>query len=389
MMPPVEAIRGTVRGGNDRPQDDLAGHVVTRYSKRQVVDAGKLIATRNSDVTPDLVAAFRIAHDWRGAHVRPMRRVQAELRNAARKIDEDAIIPARLKRMQSIRRKMQRRPMTLFQMQDIAGARAIMRNMAEVDRLLAFYRDGNSKFDVQREWDYIQAPKAGGYRSAHLRVVCPSEGDDDVYGRMAVELQVRSQLQHAWATAVEVVGSVTGEDLKSGIGNPEWLRFFELVASELACLEKRPIVPTTSERPEVRLKELRDVERELDAIHTLESFNSALRATDQIPIAPGALYMIALDKFGKTSVATYSRFSSMYTEYFRAERDKQDQNTVVVEVDRVDDLRRAYPNYFMDVRGFTARLKVILGNTSAADAAARPSKWAKYLSGLSAFPKAR
>lgn len=362
---------------------------MTRYSKRQVVEAGKLIATKSPDVTPELVAAFRVAHDWRGAHIRPMRRVQTELRNAARKIDYDAIVPARLKRMQSIRRKMQRRPMTLFQMQDIAGARAIMRNMNEVDRLLAFYRSGRSRFEVAREWDYIASPKQGGYRSAHLRIVCPSDEEDDVYGHMSVELQVRSQIQHSWATAVEVVGSVTGDDLKSGTGNATWLRFFELIASELARTEGRPLVPGTPESPDVRRKEIREIESELDAIRTLESFNVALRATELIKISPGALYMISLDRAGNTSVRTYSRFSSMYTEYFRTERDRQDQNTVVVEVDRVDDLRRAYPNYFMDVRGFTARLKIMLGLTSEQTAVeiapSRPVKWTKHLDALAGF----
>lgn len=361
---------------------------VPRYSKSQVIAAGKLISARNETVTPDLIEAFRVAHDWRAAHLRPMRRVRAELQHLARRIEAPAIVAARLKRLQSVRRKMQRRPMTLFQMQDIAGARAIMRDMTGVDALLSFYRSGRSRYQVGREWDYIAEPKRGGYRSAHLRVSCPATDEDEAYAHLNVEVQVRTRLQHAWATAVEAVGLVRREELKSGQGNPQWLRLFELMSSELAALEGRPIVPNTHAQRRERIQELSDLAFDLDAVRTLENYNQALRAAERVYIQPGQLYIITYDYASQhVSVRTFSRFSRMYAAYLQDEmsdKDSRERNVVSVEVDRVDDLKAAYPNYFMDVRAFTHELKravlpeqvSVAAAASSAAATERASKWA-------------
>ncbi len=45
------------------------------------------------------------------------------------------------------------------------------------------------------------------------------------YNTLKVELQLRSQLQHAWAAAVETVGAFVQQALKSSLGEEEWLRF--------------------------------------------------------------------------------------------------------------------------------------------------------------------
>lgn len=354
---------------------------MARYAKRQVVEAGKMIAGRLPEPTPELIDAFRLAHDWRASHLKPMRRVRDELSRAARKVWPDAVVAARLKRMDSIRRKMQRRPMTLFQMQDIAGARVILDSMESVDRVLDFYRSGASKFTLQREWDYIAEPKASGYRSCHLRMDCPSATTDDAYAHMSVEVQVRTELQHAWATAVEAVGLVTRQDLKSGRGDARWLRVFELMSCELAEAEGRPVVPGTPDTRSRRL-ELRDLSLDLDAVQTLENYSQAIRAAESFSADPGDLYLIRYDyESGAVSVRAFSRFSRMYERFAEMEREEltgREANTVSVEVDRVDDLRRAYPNYFLDVREFAGRLNLaILDYVPPPAGSERASKWRK------------
>lgn len=353
-----------------------------RYAKKQVIDAGKLIASKSEVVTDELVAAFKLAHDWRGAHEKPMRRVRGELVRAARKVEDRAIVAARLKRMQSIRRKMQRRPMTLFQMQDIAGARAIMNSMSEVNRLLKFYRGGQSQFTVQREWDYIATPKNGGYRSHHLRLVCGADSEDEAYSHLSVEVQIRSRFQHAWATAVEAVGLWESQDLKSGQGDPRWLRFFELMAGEIAHYEGCPAVPAIPQDRAERLAELKEIDQELHAVRTLDSYNRAIKETENIKSGTGYLYMIQYDNEKReVRVESFSRFSPMYSRFFTEEQNLG-RNTVMVEVDRVEDLRRAYPNYFLDVREFTGKIRQLVyggpaPQSSSAISEEKSSKWAK------------
>jgi len=50
-------------------------------------------------------------------------------------------------------------------------------------------------------------------------------------------MQIRSRVQHAWATAVETVDMFSGQALKSSHGDDKWLRFFAVAASEMAYIE--------------------------------------------------------------------------------------------------------------------------------------------------------
>lgn len=57
-------------------------------------------------------------------------------------------------------------------------------------------------------------------------------------------MQIRTAIQHSWATAVEMVGLFRKESLKSGLVDIKWLRFFELV-SELFIklkIKNHPVV---------------------------------------------------------------------------------------------------------------------------------------------------
>jgi len=60
---------------------------------------------------------------------------------------------------------------------------------------------------------------------------------------LLLELQLRTRLQHTWATAVETMGTFRGEALKSRQGSKEWLEFFALISSAFAHVEKTPLLP--------------------------------------------------------------------------------------------------------------------------------------------------
>jgi hypothetical protein len=130
--------------------------------------------------------------------------------------------------MKSIRKKLRDTPLTLYQIQDIGGCRAIVGTVDQLRAIVRLYEQGQSRHGIIKPWDYVDSPKPDGYRSYHLALKFTGQGDEGGYNRQRIEVQIRTRLQHVWATAVEAVGVVRGEDLKGGKGNGDWLRLFAL-----------------------------------------------------------------------------------------------------------------------------------------------------------------
>jgi ppGpp synthetase/RelA/SpoT-type nucleotidyltranferase len=138
---------------------DVAELATPQYSKSQIEKAGKVL--RRTDLQPgqffdsyklSTEDAFRVAHNWRDAHMLPLLRVRQELGAKTRAAfgKGATLTAARLKRMHAIRRKLQR-PFTLYQMQDIAGCRAILPSIREVNELVAMYHNGESRYSIHNE----------------------------------------------------------------------------------------------------------------------------------------------------------------------------------------------------------------------------------------------
>jgi hypothetical protein len=184
-------------------------------------------------------------------------------------------------------------------------------------------------------------------------------------------MQFRSQLQHAWATAVETVGTFIGQALKARRGREDWLRFFALMSSALALREKRPAVPGTPSGSEL-FQELREHARQLNVVEVLGAFGLAMRTMTQPSAAmkDAHFYLIALDSAEKTvSVEGFKqneadRASQRYLQ--QVERELLGKETtndaVLVSVDSLELLQRAYPNYFLDTNVFIAALNEALSS---------------------------
>lgn len=329
------------------------------YSRREIVYAGKVLASRIPDSearSSEVLEAFKIARSWREANAYPMRRIRAELTGKSRSAKVDGITAARLKRMPSIRKKLRSSPRTLYQIQDIGECRIIANDIDNYELALRPYMDGNSRYNIVDEDDYVKNPKRTGYRSKHLILkFCDPEVPG--FDRHFVEVQFRTKKQHSWATAVEAVGLVRREDLKGGTGNADWLRLFALMAAEMAEDEGTGPVPNVSTERSERQRELAELNRKLNALQKLDSYNRAIKHTENIYSFSAPYYLIKYDienmsvevkPFNKSALGTLS--------YDRSESDQR-FNSVLVEVDKIADLREAYPNYFLDVGDFTKRLR--------------------------------
>jgi ppGpp synthetase/RelA/SpoT-type nucleotidyltranferase len=96
-------------------------------------------------------------------------------------------------------------------MHDIAGCRAVVIDQDAGDRLINALRS-DVPWELQpKVWDYVENPKADGYRAKHLVAIVDG---------LRVEIQVRTTLQHAWAELVESLDRDLGLRAKFGDTEP-------------------------------------------------------------------------------------------------------------------------------------------------------------------------
>lgn len=161
--------------------------------------------------------------EYRTSHKETLSQVFNTLCRTTRKITSDSIVTYRIKRFESIIGKLSRYPdMKFSRMWDIGGCRCILRNNKEVYRLKELIEN---ELTVRKVYDYIEKPQSEGYKSLHLFVCVP---DDD----KVIEVQLRNQQDHNWATLVEITDLLFDAKLKEYGQNKELLRFHYLLSKQ-------------------------------------------------------------------------------------------------------------------------------------------------------------
>lgn len=287
---------------------------VPKHAKKRVNWAGKtLLIEAPPYFTNDLemsdeygawlqeyIAALDIINNWRSSHNFPLNTFHIGLKRRAKIIDPNAITAQRIKRLASISAKLERFPtMTLSQMQDIGGCRAIVSSALGVSKLCESYAESDIKHLPQQTDNYIDNPKDSGYRGVHLIYRYRSDRRQD-YNSLKVEIQLRSQLQHAWATAVETVGAFVQQALKSSLGEQEWLRFFSLMSGALAFKENTAPVPGTPSVYSDLVKELREHALSLEVSSRLRAFAASLQYYEGAQSKKNHYYLMEVNNATRT-----------------------------------------------------------------------------------------
>ena len=243
-------------------------------------------------------------------------------------------------------------------MQDIGGCRAVVANVQQVGKLFQLYKNSDLKHPLAHVCNYIEKPKPSGYRSVHLIYKYYSDRKH-TYDGLKIEVQLRSALQHAWATAVETVGTFIQQALKSSQGEADWLRFFALMGTAIALREHCNPVPDTPTKGQELKKELKEYAARLDVESHLRAYGAALQTLEQPkPDAHFHYYLLALDPAAKQIKITgykQTELEKASEDYLAIERTAQSGavvDAVLVSVDSLTALRRAYPNYFLDTHLF-------------------------------------
>ena len=316
----------------------------------------------------DLRRARTIVNNWRTAHSLPLDRVRMDLEERVVPLVEDALVAQRLKRLSSIDAKLRRfRNMDLARMQDVGGCRAVFPSVDAVRRV-ANYAEHPSRHRVGHIDDYLTKPRSNGYRGIHLvSRFQPGDDEEETYAGTRIELQLRSRFQHDWAAAVETVGTFSVQALKSSEGDEGWLRFFALMASEIAFSEECPLVPETADRRDILRRELTAAIGTLDAVARLEGYRQPLKVLEgHVRNGQAEYFHLVAESWpdGTVRVRWNEYARDEHEEAIRAFEEVEaatehfpGDETVLVRTASVDALRNAYSSYFADTRAFVTELE--------------------------------
>jgi putative GTP pyrophosphokinase len=120
--------------------------------------------------------------------------------------------------------KLKRETIRLNQIQDIAGCRVLVRDLATQDDLIETMLVLFSDVEID---DKRKSP-TNGYRAVHVIVK---------KGGRPVEIQVRTSLQHAWAEISEKVADQFGHSIKYGQGDKNAIVFLQSLSAATARLD--------------------------------------------------------------------------------------------------------------------------------------------------------
>jgi putative GTP pyrophosphokinase len=333
------------------------------YSKSQVNRAGEILAERVVAPDDEQFWASLVLANWRACHAYPMNTFQATLRMKLKTIDQSAIVAQRLKRAPSIVLKLQRfEGMRLARMQDIGGLRAVVGSIARVRKLEEAYRDGQFKHELAGSKNYIDEPKEDGYRSIHLVYRYRNDRAPE-YDGLSLELQLRTRIQHAWATAVETMGTFLGQALKSGQGDGAWRGFFTTASAGLTLFERTAPVPGfEGHTAESLFAEIARLERKLRVLNKLSGFAIAANkiTTER---GQGAYHLVILDSAERTvsirpyPIARLEQANLDYAAFEQRTKAGEPIEAVLVSAGPIEALRKAYPNYFLDTQEFVKQIQ--------------------------------
>lgn len=331
------------------------------HTKGEIRRAGECLIAELKDLDR-FISAYDVLDNWRVSHTYPIQSMLRYFRTKAFGIDNKAIVARRLKRTPSIIAKLKREGgMKLDRMEDIGGVRIIVNSLQRVKEVSASIRNGGTRNVLRRERDYINSPKDSGYRGIHLIYQYVGAKSQE-FPFHNVELQIRTKIQHAWATTVEVVGTFTSQGLKASKGSSEWLEFFRLAGAVFAAVELGEL---TSNDFSARDELIRQADS-LGVLSKLQAYAVTIRYLNDRHRKGDNYFMMTLNaNSGSIKVIRFTTLEKATKVYGNKEielRDSTEEDVVLVSTESLKTLKLAYPNYFADTTQFRQILNKLMAN---------------------------
>lgn len=342
------------------------------FSRTKVDKAGRNFRKSLHTGLQDFDDDVKIIQSFRAAHLYPLQIIKNLVWKHVRKLGllDSAIVVRRLKRLPTIIDKLQRKTLdgetdnglSLLRMHDIGGCRVIVENMQDLYAL-------NASLDASRTqhsckiYDYIFHPKASGYRGIHRVYKSYDKTKKHDYKGYNIEVQVRTKLQHLWATTVEVIDVIDNETLKTRPdgASEDWKRLLAIMSMFFAVDEGVGFM-TLPEEALYKL-ELIGLNQTLSMYNKLGSFSSALSVDSIKNTSVASAYTLLCfdEKNGNGTAKSFSKAKEKeaLAEYSELEKDVT-KNALLIAGSDLKSIEKAYPNYIIDTSEFLRRFSEIV-----------------------------
>lgn len=361
------------------------------FSGNEVAKAGEVFLNENiSDDDEVLFHAMDVLSFWRYSHNEALENAFLKLQVIVLKKDKNSIFAKRLKRFVSIIIKLKRfKSMKLKNMQDIGGCRAIVTSEKKLRQVVRELKK-QPEFKYQKEKlykikDYIKSPKEDGYRGYHI--IGRFKGSRDIEKK--IEIQLRTYIQHSWATALEIVDLFTGQALKSNQGEFKWKHFFSHVSEQFAIMDNIHMFDSLSMNEKFKLyKQFALTNENKTSVKLIKKYYKELKIHDKLTAFANSIKIID-NRLHENENGNEDEFSGGYVlleidissrivnskifkqlgselaekEYIALEKKsiEEDGNIIaLVSTASFGDIQEVYPNFFADSTKFLEHLHLII-----------------------------
>lgn len=322
-------------------------------SKNAVKNAGDRI--RKGD---DTSADIDVLNRWRAAHGYIINTFQASLR--ARTKSAHVPVAQRLKRGATIIDKLrQGRALDLSTMQDIAGVRLVFPNVQSMRDFRSKFHQTKAKHEIvngNERYDYMLRPKDSGYRGIHdVYKYRAGTVSGAFWNGLQIEIQYRTLVQHAWATAVELSDALTENRTKFSQGSEDNTRFFKICSELLArCHEgSNSCLPFSSH------KELVDEWRVIEArSHIFQQLKGVGEQDEAVDLS--GFVLLIMKPENNLQVELQRSYKEAVTRLLHLEKDYPEWDIVLVSGDKGESLRTVFRNYFQNATEFVRMIEEAL-----------------------------
>ena len=342
-----------------------------RFSKKEIDRAARKI--RLGEVSgEEKNSEIEKVQNFREFHLYPLMLLKNHLVRTSRSVDDSIIVARRLKRLSTIIDKLERpsldgssdNSIKLTRMQDIAGCRAIVKDLNDLKALQNRLIQSRSVHKIVSTKNYLD-PKPSGYGGVHLIYSCYRDNEtaeDTPWKGSKVEVQLRTELHHAWATSLEIIDTMEKISLKTThAGHEEWREFFS-IAEKLVASDEGAIVCDDKLLNKLRVR-FTQLEAQLDVRRKLSRYRIAIDFSSrkkQNAAKSDGTFLVTVhvpQNKGKKFPVRVSHFKNEESSEALRQLNEADLEegiiiAVLVSASDVSTLKKAYPNYFGSTQKF-------------------------------------